>query len=230
MNIPLNKTQLRRQLRQARNALQGFTRYLQQRRIQRFLTAMPALRLARRIGAYMPFDGEPDLLLFLQQHQVKIWLPIIRHNLHLDFRPTFNLTHPSRLPAQAHRNRFGILESQHQPTVRAAQLDAIFIPLVGFDRLGNRLGMGAGFYDRSLAGLRYPKPLLIGIAFSCQEVEQLPADPWDIPLDYIVTNREIVKTNRQGTSIHSIKATSILTGARQNEAEQRSLHRVNEHF
>ena len=196
MNKTPSKTQLRRQLRQARNAIAGYNRHQQQQRISKALESIPALRQALRIGAYMPFDGEPDLHPYLRRHQRKIWLPFIRRDLHLDFRPSFALSPSKQRPAFAYRNRFGIWESLHQPTRRAAHLDAMFIPLVGFDRMGNRLGMGAGFYDRSLAGLRRPKPMLIGIAFSSQEVNHLPTDPWDIPLDYIVTNREIIKTLR----------------------------------
>lgn len=199
MNLPPSKISLRRQLRQARKSLDGYQRDRQQQRIQRFLAAMPQIRDARRIAAYMPFDGEPDLLPFMQRYEAKIWLPMIRSDLHLDFRPAFTLTGNARLPINAHRNRFGILESQRLPILRSAHMDAILMPLVGFDRRGNRLGMGAGFYDRSLTGLRRPKPWLIGIAFDCQETGHLPADPWDVPLDYIVTNTGIIKTNRYQT-------------------------------
>jgi 5-formyltetrahydrofolate cyclo-ligase len=66
--------------------------------------------------------------------------------------------------------------------------DTVLIPLVGFDRGGGRLGQGAGHYDRYLA--RYPNVLKLGIAWSCQEVEQLPIDPWDVPLDAVITECE----------------------------------------
>lgn len=191
-----SKTSIRRQLRQARKFLTGYRRDRQQQRIRRFLTAIPQVRHARRIAAYMPFDGEPDLLPFMRRVESKIWLPMIRSDLHLDFRPTFTLNTKARRPINARRNRFGILESQRLPILRSAQMDVILMPLVGFDRRGNRLGMGAGFYDRSLVGLRRPRPTLLGIAFDCQEMAQVPSDPWDVPLDYIVTNRGIIKTNR----------------------------------
>lgn len=199
MNTALCKTSLRRQLRQARKSLTGYRRIRQQQRIERFLATMPQIRKARRIATYMPFDGEPDLLPFMRQNESKIWLPMIRSDLHLDFRPAFKLTTGARRPTDANRNRFGILESQRLPILHSAQMDVILMPLVGFDRSGNRLGMGAGFYDRSLTGLRRPKPWLIGIAFACQEIERLPADPWDVPLDYIVTDTGIIKTQRHQT-------------------------------
>ncbi len=66
--------------------------------------------------------------------------------------------------------------------------DLILLPLLGFDREGNRIGQGAGHYDRALE-LR-PSALRIGIAWSVQEVSAIPADPWDVPLDAIMTEAE----------------------------------------
>jgi len=66
--------------------------------------------------------------------------------------------------------------------------DLILLPMLGFDRMGNRIGQGAGHYDRALE-LR-PTALRIGIAWSVQEVDTIPADPWDVPLDAIMTEAE----------------------------------------
>ena len=67
--------------------------------------------------------------------------------------------------------------------------------LVGFDARCNRLGMGGGYYDRTLAYLRHRvhwrRPLLVGVAHECQRVERLEANPWDVPLDLVVTERRI---------------------------------------
>lgn len=77
-----------------------------------------------------------------------------------------------------------------QPAAHCAQLrpDIILTPLVGFDRRGNRLGQGAGHYDRAFAA--FPHARRIGVAWSVQEVDALPADPWDVPLHAIITERE----------------------------------------
>ena len=77
-----------------------------------------------------------------------------------------------------------------QPGGEAAVLvpDIILTPLVGFDRYGNRLGQGAGHYDRAFA--EYPAAWRIGLALGLQEVPVLPADPWDVPLHAIITERE----------------------------------------
>tara|TARA_B100000676_G_scaffold253991_1_gene260054 strand:+ start:160 stop:384 length:225 start_codon:yes stop_codon:yes gene_type:complete len=71
----------------------------------------------------------------------------------------------------------------------------IGLPLVAFDERGNRLGMGGGFYDRTLAFSRRPghKPALIGCAYAFQEIRMLPAESWDIPLQYIATDQGLTR-------------------------------------
>ncbi len=73
------------------------------------------------------------------------------------------------------------------------ELDALILPLLAFDTQGQRLGMGGGFYDRSLAALRHRRrwrrPRLLGVAHGFQEVSELPREPWDVPLDGIVTEQ-----------------------------------------
>ena len=69
--------------------------------------------------------------------------------------------------------------------------DAIMAPLVAFDRAMNRLGQGGGYYDRAFA--RFPNALRIGMGWSVQELEAVPADPWDLPLHMILTEVEMIK-------------------------------------
>lgn len=71
--------------------------------------------------------------------------------------------------------------------------DVVLVPLVAFDRSGHRLGYGAGFYDRTLAGLRDTQETLltIGLAFAVQEVADVPAEPFDQPLDAVVTENAV---------------------------------------
>lgn len=95
------------------------------------------------------------------------------------------------------QNRFGIPEPVvlARDLVRAQQLDLVLLPLVGFDESGNRLGMGGGFYDRSLSFLRnrkiWRKPNLVGIAHDFQRVDSLEAKPWDMPLEAVITDRAV---------------------------------------
>ena len=73
-------------------------------------------------------------------------------------------------------------------SAKACQPDLILTPLVGFDRSLNRLGQGAGYYDRAFAAM--PDSLRIGIAWSIQECDSLVTDPWDMPLDAVLTEKE----------------------------------------
>lgn len=96
------------------------------------------------------------------------------------------------------QNRYQITEPDTHwgNTHHARQLDIILMPLVAFDRQGNRMGMGGGFYDRTLsfrqARQAWIKPKLIGVAHSCQEHPGLKRQPWDVSLDGVITENEII--------------------------------------
>jgi 5-formyltetrahydrofolate cyclo-ligase len=71
--------------------------------------------------------------------------------------------------------------------------DVLLVPLLAFDRNGNRLGYGAGYYDMTIAALRARKPVVaVGIAFAAQEVDEVPTTPRDVRLDVVLTEQEIV--------------------------------------
>ncbi|MFL3645454.1 MAG: 5-formyltetrahydrofolate cyclo-ligase [Cellvibrionales bacterium] len=94
-------------------------------------------------------------------------------------------------------NRFGIPEPAIASTrsEHAASMELILLPLVGFDRSGNRLGMGGGYYDRMLANVPTVEsggPLLVGLAHSCQECRQMSPQTWDIKLNMIITDGELI--------------------------------------
>ena len=175
----LQKSALRRSLRERRRGLSVNAQRTASRNLDTQLRALPVLRSARNIALYLANDGEISpytTLRRLSRMGKRCYLPCLRRT-HLAFR--------SHRPGQTLRsNRFDIPE----PAPRRGT----DLPLVGFDRKGNRLGMGGGFYDRTLARLSPMKrPLLIGLAHHCQEVEQLPVQSWDIPLDAVVTDKSV---------------------------------------
>lgn len=134
-------------------------------------------------------DGEIDpLTLAHSRHFIKrhrFYLPVLQRFPADTLR--FAPWHPG---LRMLRNRFGIPEPRGRALRMARHMDALLLPLTGFDAQGNRLGMGGGFYDRTLAGQRpRHRPLLIGVAHACQEVAALPAQPWDVPLALVVTDR-----------------------------------------
>ena len=94
-------------------------------------------------------------------------------------------------------NRYGIGEPPATTSIGVHAFQAIFVPLLGFDHRGNRVGMGGGYYDRYLANCR---PLLVGLAYERSRIPTLPALPHDIPLDAVVTEAGIHRFHRGQSS------------------------------
>jgi 5-formyltetrahydrofolate cyclo-ligase len=148
---------------------------------------------SRHIAFFIANDGElnPQLLLQRAWRRGKIcYLPVITATNSLWFA---RYEHGDPLAP----NRFGILEPARAGTtlVPARILDLILTPLVAFDDHGNRLGMGSGFYDRTLSFLRHRrtwrKPRLLGIAHELQHIDTLQPAPWDVPLDGVATDKNL---------------------------------------
>ncbi len=89
------------------------------------------------------------------------------------------------------RSDFGLLEPIDGEEIEPLNLDVVITPLVAFDSAGSRIGMGGGYYDRTFAVLRqrtnWLHPKLTGVAFSCQKVRKIKANPWDIGLWKVIT-------------------------------------------
>ena len=94
-------------------------------------------------------------------------------------------------PAVLQESTFRVPEPVgHELPALASDVKAVIIPMVAFDKLGNRLGYGSGYYDRFLSS--HPHLTRIGLAFACQEVEEIPADATDAGMDIIVTDTSII--------------------------------------
>ena len=149
----------------------------------------PLICHAKRVALYVASDGELDpqpVIHWCWQRQIAVCLPVLHpfskgHLLFIDYQPDT----PMRL------NQFGIAEPalNCQGIVLKSAIDIIFTPLVAFDAQGNRLGMGGGFYDRTLSGWHHQRlgPYPIGIAHDCQQVAHVPIESWDVPLPEILT-------------------------------------------
>lgn len=190
------RRRLRRELRARRQALTDGQQHDAAMGLLAVLRARPEVRRARRVAVYLPQDGEIDprpIADWLYARRVLVCLPVIDPIARGSQRLRFAPWHPDTRFAA---NRFGIPEPVAVRSVPGWTLDLVLLPLVGFDAVGHRLGMGGGFYDRSF-DLRRPRanrPRLIGIAHDLQQVDALPAAAHDVPLHGIATERRFIDT------------------------------------
>lgn len=162
------------------------------------LQSLPETITDQRVAGYWAVRGELSLHRLLAQLHARgqrYHLPVLTDESALRFAPW-------KSGDPVHPNRFGIPE----PSVRAntplapEQIELVLVPLLAFDRSGNRLGSGAGYYDRSFAFLRQGErprePLLVGIGYAFQEVPALEREAWDVALDFVCTERELIECRK----------------------------------
>ncbi|MGJ3493824.1 putative 5-formyltetrahydrofolate cyclo-ligase [Piscirickettsia salmonis] len=179
------KQQLRLKMRKIRQSLSLTGQHQAAELFKKQLINSKALNSAKHIALYLPHDGEinltPTLHWLWQQHK-QCYLPIV---------PTtgkiLTFGHYAKNTTLT-ANRYGINEPVTEHILRPSQLDAVLLPLVAFDNVGNRLGMGGGYYDTSFAKLT-DQVTLIGCAHHAQQLEALPIDSWDLPVHAIVTDQ-----------------------------------------
>ena len=181
-----NQPTLRARYRSLRQRLDGPSRSRKNRRINQRLEDLAVLKTGQRIAAYLASPEEAAIDAFIEfawQRQQSIFLPCIDS---ARGQMTFVQYHPD---APLKKNRFGLLEpADRTDIVQASELNCALVPLVAFDGLGNRLGMGGGYYDRFFAEPT-GRPIMIGIAFSEQQTTTpLPYEQWDVPMDMVVTD------------------------------------------
>ena len=189
---------LRVLLRARRAALPAATRTAAGKAISRHIAATRWLQAGRAIGLYAGVGTElrtAALFALARRAHCRVFLPRI-----IDYRQRrMVFLRAGMIPLQP--NRHGIPEppAGTQP-LAARSLSVIFLPVLGFDRHGTRLGSGAGYYDRLLKfrQLRqhWHRPLLVGLAFSVQQLAFIAPLAHDVPLDAIVTERGVIKFTR----------------------------------
>jgi len=198
---------LRAELRERRRAIPAPQRIAAAERLAERLLALPFLPEAGDVAGYWAMDGEIALHAFqLRLPPGLRWcLPVLA-----DDGLRFARWRPGEPLAS---NRFGIPEPavDADALLEPRQMALVLLPLVGFDARGHRLGMGGGWYDRAYAyrnhaaaaaagapdvpgatGAAAPRrpPWLVGTAFAAQQVDALAAEPWDVALDAVCTERD----------------------------------------
>ncbi len=181
------RSQLRKEIRQRRNSLSVTEQHNAAIALTEKLSSHRQILQAKRIAIYLSNDGELSTANFIDwcwQNKKDVYLPVVHpfsegNLLFLHYQQDTKLV----------SNVYGILEPQLDVTMVCplAQLDIICTPLVAFDNSGARLGMGGGFYDRSLAHWQQTNIYPLGLAHDCQRVANVPVESWDIPLPEIIT-------------------------------------------
>ncbi|AIE67067.1 MULTISPECIES: 5-formyltetrahydrofolate cyclo-ligase [Klebsiella] len=186
-DIPFTRQQIRQQIRQRRRALtpEQQTQFALHA-ADRMMTYPPVL-LAQTVAVFLSFDGELDtrpLIDQLWRAGKRVYLPVLHpfspgNLLFLHYHPSSDLV----------VNRLNIREPKLdvRDVLPLSQLDVLVTPLVAFDAAGQRLGMGGGFYDRTLQNWRQHRLQPVGYAHDCQQVDALPTEQWDIPLPAVIT-------------------------------------------
>ena len=146
---------------------------------------MAGIRAGMIVSGFLPIRSEPDirpLLDRLRDRGVRVCVPVILDKVTIVFR---------ELVADAPLVFSGFGTVGPGPDAAVLDPDLMLVPLSAFDRTGHRIGYGAGYYDRAIDRLRQKglDPQLIGIAFDCQEVPSVPAEPHDVRLGAILTER-----------------------------------------
>lgn len=189
------KRALRQRLRSQREALPAPSRMSAAEAIATAVHSLPLFAQAGYVAGYWAMRGELPLhVLQMRLAPGQVWcLPVAQADGTLAFAPW-------RAGDPLVSNRYGIPEPDVEPSSLLApqELSVALVPLLGFRRDGTRLGMGGGYYDRSFAfRQRTPAPpALVGVAYAFQEVDALAADPWDVALDAVVTEREAIVCGR----------------------------------
>ena len=186
-DAPYTRQQIRQQIRQRRRALtpEQQTQFALQA-ADRMMAYTPVL-LAQTVAVFLSFDGELDtrpLIDQLWRAGKRVYLPVLHpfspgNLLFLHYHPSSDLV----------VNRLNIREPKLdvRDVLPLSQLDVLVTPLVAFDAAGQRLGMGGGFYDRTLQNWRQHRLQPVGYAHDCQQVDALPTEQWDIPLPAVIT-------------------------------------------
>jgi 5-formyltetrahydrofolate cyclo-ligase len=197
--IQQHKQTIRQQMRLVRNSIKGIEAAQAAIALTHQLSQLPFYAKAKRVASFLSFDGELKTRPLIEQlvaDKGHCYLPKIKPN-----KPNRLWFMPYDLQCPMAQNKYGISEVDLSlnHALAISKLDLILMPLVAFDHKGNRLGMGGGYYDASLAHLKHKtalnyqtatkikRPLCIGIAYEQQRVAQLPKQQWDFALDGVLT-------------------------------------------
>jgi 5-formyltetrahydrofolate cyclo-ligase len=185
----MEKKEARRQVRQAVRRLTAAERAAKSAAIRSRLNALPELRQAQAVMGFLPMPDELDTLPILADLLAagkRVYVPrtFVRERRMIPVR----LSDLGKLQ----RGEFDILEPETEETCAVDELDFVIVPGRAFDRKGNRLGRGAGFYDAFMAQKSF-HATRCGVAFACQVLDGIPHGVKDLPVALLVTENELLR-------------------------------------
>jgi 5-formyltetrahydrofolate cyclo-ligase len=188
--IVISKEILRTQLLLLRDSISVEQRWEFSHNIQNQILNLSIIKSIEQIHCYCGYNSEVSTFQLMKQLMLtgkQMAVPIVQSNskilLHSSIQPsTIFIKGLYNTPIPTNPNFISIEQLNRQKVV-------VLVPLVGFDKHCNRIGYGGGYYDRFLHQI--PLSLKIGLAFSCQEIDAIPSNETDIPLDYVVTEQKI---------------------------------------
>ncbi len=182
----LTKQQLRDHLLRERQSMDGPSRADRSADIANRLSTMPQYQAAQHVAGYIPILGEVDVLPWLAmaaEQGKRVYLPRLIEGGTLEFAH-----YDARQLVKGPR---GVLQPAPElPAISIGEIHFLVMPGLGFDRNRYRLGLGAGYYDKTLAGI-VVRPFSAGVGFDFQVIDQFPIDGWDLPVDAVVTESEV---------------------------------------
>lgn len=194
-SVMQRRSKIRKQVRNTRRDLSGQQQHDDAKKLFARLIKHEKTIAAHKVAISLAHDGEIDTLAFIKwcwKNNKEVYLPVVHpfskgHLLFLAYKEDSEMV----------LNRYGIYEPKliQLDACPVDQLDIIFTPLVAFDLQGNRIGMGGGYYDRTLAPWFKNKtgPYPIGLAHDCQQLTSIPTLQWDVPLPEIITPNKHLK-------------------------------------
>ncbi len=192
-----NRSELRRQMRQARKALTLDEQLAASHSLLENLLPLADFNKAQNIALYLASDGEIDpqqVIEYCWQQGKNVYLPVLDPD---NYNHLLFVHYTTQTPMCLNKYQISEPATPYQQTLPAEQLDLVLLPLVAFDSSGSRMGMGGGYYDRSFAFKQETShsadtPKLIGLAHALQQVEVLNVESWDIPLAAIATDEKVL--------------------------------------
>lgn len=179
----MSKEDIRRQVAARKSLLTNQERIEAARKVFDFVEKTAAFILSDRILMYNSLDDELSTREFIDRwaERKSFFLPRV-NGVNLDILPY----HKNRM----HLGAFHIEEPDGDDIVDVGEIELVIVPAIAYDRRGNRVGRGKGFYDRLLANT---SAITIGVAYECQIFDDVDTDPHDVPVHYVVTEKGITK-------------------------------------